>query len=171
VVRACAEPKTTLRTQRQKPLYADKTPKQPDTRSSDRKEFVAMAMSQDHKDALARGRRESKAIKDYLEVLDSKRPGRKVTKESLQSRLNGIDDRIASEENPLKRVDLVQTKLDAERALREMGQQQDASGLEDGFVKYAATYSERKGISYSAWRAAGVPAAVLKKAGIARTRG
>jgi hypothetical protein len=35
-------------------------------------------------------------------------------------------------------------------------------------VKSAAPYSERKGITYSAWREVGVPANVLEKAGISR---
>ena len=34
----------------------------------------------------------------------------------------------------------------------------------------AKGYSERKGISYAAWREAGVPAATLKAAGISRGR-
>ena len=34
---------------------------------------------------------------------------------------------------------------------------------------FAAAYGARKGISYSVWRKSGVPAAVLKKAGISRS--
>ena len=37
---------------------------------------------------------------------------------------------------------------------------------ERAFVEAAAPYGERKGISYKAWREVGVPAAVLKRAGI-----
>jgi hypothetical protein len=44
----------------------------------------------------------------------------------------------------------------------------DLSGFEADFVKAAKGYSERKGISYTAWRELGVPAAVLKQAGIGR---
>ncbi|MDZ7734518.1 MAG: hypothetical protein U5R31_16850 [Acidimicrobiia bacterium] len=39
--------------------------------------------------------------------------------------------------------------------------------LESDFVKAAAEYGESKGIDYRTWREAGVPAGVLKKAGIA----
>jgi hypothetical protein len=39
-----------------------------------------------------------------------------------------------------------------------------------GFVKHAAAYSGRKGIGYAVWREAGVPAAVLRDAGITRRR-
>ena len=42
--------------------------------------------------------------------------------------------------------------------------------LEEAFVGAASEYSDRKGISYSAWRELGVPAAVLKRAGVKRTR-
>ena len=38
-------------------------------------------------------------------------------------------------------------------------------------MKVARSYGERKGISYATWRTAGVTAAVLQKAGVARTRG
>ncbi|MHB1534624.1 MAG: hypothetical protein ACYC1D_08440 [Acidimicrobiales bacterium] len=42
--------------------------------------------------------------------------------------------------------------------------------LETAFVKVASGYSERKGLSYAAWREAGVSADVLRRAGIRRTR-
>ena len=43
-----------------------------------------------------------------------------------------------------------------------------ADVLEDEFVDAASGYSQRKGISYTAWRELGVPASVLKRAGIGR---
>jgi hypothetical protein len=46
----------------------------------------------------------------------------------------------------------------------------DLSELERAFVAVARQYGERKGISYNAWREAGVDAAVLKRAGIGRGR-
>ena len=39
------------------------------------------------------------------------------------------------------------------------------------FVQAARPYGERKGISYAAWREAGVDAAVLKRAGVRRAAG
>ena len=44
----------------------------------------------------------------------------------------------------------------------------DLSELEKGFVDAAAEYGRRKGITYAAWREAGVPSAVLNRAGIGR---
>ncbi len=46
----------------------------------------------------------------------------------------------------------------------------DMTSLEAAFVEIANRFGENRGIGYAAWRDAGVPAAVLKKAGIARTR-
>jgi len=45
----------------------------------------------------------------------------------------------------------------------------DLKKLEAGFVKAVGAYSRRKGLTYAAWRAAGVDAAVLKRAGIGRS--
>lgn len=129
-----------------------------------------MPMSEEHKEALARGRRESRKIKAYLEALESRRPGRPVTPESVKERISTLEEKIASEEDPLKRVDLTQQKLDAEKQLEEVEKSADLDELEKGFVEVAKSYSERKGITYTAWREAGVPASVLKEAGIPRTR-
>lgn len=129
-----------------------------------------MAMSDEHKAALAAGRRESRAIKAYLQALGSRRPGRPVTPDSLKQKIARLTERIEGEGDPLKRVDLVQQRIDAESALEEMSDAVDLATLEKGFVEAAPGYSKRKGITYTAWREAGVSAEVLRKAGIARTR-
>ena len=129
-----------------------------------------MAMSDAHKEALAKGRKESRAIKRYLEALSSRRPGRPVTAETLTARLAKLEQQIAGATDPLKRVDLVQKRLDTAAALKAAEDSADLDALERGFVDHAAAYSERKGITYPAWREAGGPAAVLKKAGINQTR-
>jgi hypothetical protein len=129
-----------------------------------------MAMSAEHKAALVQGRKEAKAIKHYLDALASRRPGRPVTKDSLEKRLASIQDRLASETDALKRVDLHQAKIEVEDALASAQESQDLTSLESAFADVAGAYSTRKGISYGAWRSAGVPAAILKKAGVARTR-
>jgi hypothetical protein len=129
-----------------------------------------MAMSQEHKDALAQGRLEARSIKAYLRALDSRRPGRPVTKESLDKRLERVNAKLGDENDPLKRIELLQSKLDLQSALASV---EDGANLDDlaaNFVAYAKSYSERKGISYTAWRQFGVPADVLRKAGIQETR-
>jgi DNA primase catalytic subunit len=127
-------------------------------------------MSDEHKAALAQGRRESRVIKAYLEALGSRRPGRPVTAESVRKRIASIDERLATEEDPLKQLELRQEKLDAQETLKEVESKEDIDQLEKAFIEAAKSYSERKGISYTAWRQVGVPARVLKEAGIPRTR-
>jgi hypothetical protein len=127
-----------------------------------------MAMSAEHKAALAAGRRESRAIKLYLDSLGSRRRGRPVTAETLARRVKELEKRIAAETNVLRAIDLRQARLDAEQALGAAAESVDRVKLEADFVRHVKAYTKRKAISYSVWREAGVPAAVLKKAGINR---
>ena len=50
-------------------------------------------MSDEHKAALAAGRNESRAVKNYLDALESNRPksGRKRTPDSIKKRLTEIE--------------------------------------------------------------------------------
>ena len=128
-----------------------------------------MPMSEEHKAALARGRRESRAIKQYLESLKGRRPGRPVTPITLKKRIDDLEVKIKAESDPLKAVDLRQSRIEAEEALAKAENAPDVADLEKGFIKNAKSYSNRKGISYAAWREAGVPAALLKQAGITRS--
>ncbi len=127
-----------------------------------------MAMTDEHKAALKQGRLEAREIKAYLAALGSRRRGRPVTRESLQRRIDTLEARIAAESNPLRAVEMRQERLDAEQRLAGMGDGPDLQALEAGFVRYAKSYGERKGIGYAAWREQGVPAAVLRQAGITR---
>lgn len=129
-----------------------------------------MALSDEHKAALAKGRRESRIIKNYLKALQARRPGRPVTPEGVRKRLSTIEDRLGTEEHAVKLLDLHQEKLDAEETLRQLEARQDLNQLEKQFVGVAKDYSGRKGISYMAWRQVGVAASVLKEAGVPRTR-
>jgi hypothetical protein len=128
-----------------------------------------MAMTDDHKAALAQGRREASAIKAYLQALGSRKRGRPITPDTLMRRIKDLEARIAAETNPLKAVDLRQARIDAEASLKNLKGSADLPNLEAGFVRHAKTYSSRKDISYAAWREAGVPPAVLAKAGITRS--
>lgn len=129
-----------------------------------------MAMSAQHKAALAQGRREGRAVKQYLVALGNRRPGRPVTADRLRDKIAALEARIGEEMDPLKALEMRQQRLDAQSTLAAAEATEDFAALEEGFVEQARAYSERKGISYSAWREAGVPAAVLRKAGIGRTR-
>lgn len=132
--------------------------------------IALMAMSEEHKAALAKGRREARAIKGYLKALAERKPGRPVTKESLNKRLETVNRKLDESDNPLAQVELIQSRIDIEEALANLDQAEDMESLEADFVEHAASYSDRKGISYTAWREFGVPAKVLRTAGIKETR-
>jgi len=127
-------------------------------------------MSNTHKAALARGRDEGRAVRRYLEAIEHNRPkrGRKRTPESVRKRLDAVSEQLASAE-PLARLHLLQEKADLQAELDRAASTSDLGTLERAFVKVAKAYGERKGIEYSAWRAAGVSAAVLLRADITRT--
>jgi hypothetical protein len=130
------------------------------------------AMTDEHKAALAKGREEGLAVRRYLEAIESSRPrrGRRRTPASISKRLEGIDAELATAD-PLTRLHLIQQKKDLSEELDRNADTEDIAELEKQFVKVASAYGDRKGISYGTWRTAGVSAAVLQKAGVARTRG
>jgi hypothetical protein len=126
-------------------------------------------MSTAHKAALARGREEGRAVRRYLEAIELQRPrrGRKRTAESVKRRLGAVNDRLNSAD-ALSRLHLLQERADLEAELARMGTNDNLVTLERAFTKVAKAYGRRKGIGYNAWRAAGVSAAVLQRAGIGR---
>lgn len=126
-------------------------------------------MSAEHKAALAAGRESSRAVRAYLEALEQNKPkrGRRRTRDSMEKRLTAIADEIPTA-SPMKRLSLIQERMDLETQLAGADQQVDLSDLEKGFVQHAADYSARKNISYAAWRELGITSATLKAAGIKR---
>ncbi len=128
-------------------------------------------MSDEHKAALAEGREQGRAVRRYLEALEQHRPrrGRKRTKESIERRLSAIEERLQGA-GPLDRLQLTQERMDLEAELATMnGDGVDMTQLEEAFVAAAADYGARRGITYAAWREAGVPASMLGRAGIGRS--
>ncbi len=126
-------------------------------------------MTQEHKDALAEGRRQGKSVRNYLEALEQHKPkrGRKRTPESIRKQLDKINAELDSAD-PVKKLQMIQDRIDLEAELEAIENKPDLSALENDFVTAAKPYSERKSISYAAWRELGVEAAVLKRAGITR---
>jgi len=130
-------------------------------------------LSASHKAALAQGRTMSATVDRYLAAVNTpKRRGRKVTKATLEQRLvqaqtqvktaTGVDKVIAAQNVRDLRAKLAQASVSSDA---------DLKSLEAAFVKVAKQFGENRGISYGAWRAAGVSADVLRKAGVPRRRG
>ena len=132
-------------------------------------EKAPRSMSDAHKEALAEGREQGRAVRRYLEALEANKPrrGRKRTPEGIQRRLAAIEERLASAD-ALSRLHLAQERMDLEAELVASSDGVDLGALEAAFVKAAGPYSQRKGIGYEAWRAAGVEPRVLKAAGVSR---
>jgi hypothetical protein len=128
-------------------------------------------MSAEHKAALAEGRAQGRAVREYLAALESGHNGdRGSTREELEAKVADVQQRVDTEPDAAKRVEHIQKRLDLEHRLVDLGDPVDLDGLEAAFVEAVGPYSDRKSISYPAWREAGVPAATLKKAGLRQTR-
>jgi hypothetical protein len=115
----------------------------------------------------------SATVNRYLAAVHTpKRRGRKVSEATLTQRLaearsrvkttRGVDKLLAAQEVRDLQAKLAQTTTTSAV---------DVKSLETAFVKVARRFGENRGVGYGAWRDAGVPAEVLKRAGIARTRG
>lgn len=120
----------------------------------------------------AQEKTENKVVRDYLDALTANAPkrGRKRTAETVEARISAVNDAMG-EASATKRLTLVQERLDLKAELDGMNQSGsvDMDGLEAGFIKAAASYGGRRGISYAAWREVGVSAVTLKAAGIRRS--
>ncbi len=129
-------------------------------------------LSDQHKAAMAAGRTEGRAVREYLDALRANKPkrGRKRTSDSIKARLAKIDDELITA-SALDELRLIQERRNLTDELETMGAAVDMTALEADFVKVAKAYSQRQGISYATWRDVGVEAAVLKAAGIGRTAG
>jgi hypothetical protein len=127
-------------------------------------------MTKAHKEALATGRNESRAVRRYLEVLAASKPkrGRRRTVSSVEKRLAGVEDALESADR-ITTLKLSQERLELINELDTMTADDGIKQLEEDFVAIAAKYSSRQGISYAAWREVGVQPDVLRRAGISRS--
>lgn len=150
-----------------RPKASDAKAPKPKTPRSPKKDTAKRSMTDDHKAAIAEGREQARTVGRYLEALEVHKPrrGRKVTQESLQKKLERIETELA-EADPLERLNLLQQKKDITQQLETKTPETDIKALEAEFVKVAKTYAERKGIARSTFVEVGVPADVIKAAGI-----
>jgi uncharacterized protein YicC (UPF0701 family) len=127
------------------------------------------SMTDQHKQALAEGRTQGRAVRNYLDALESTKPkrGRKRTADSIKKRLDEIEAEL-EKTDPLRALNLRQERRNLYAELAGIDDKVDLEGVEKEFVLAAKSYGQRRGISYEVWREAGVPSDVLKKAGISR---
>ncbi len=126
-------------------------------------------MSAAHKHALAQGRTMSATVDRYLAAVNTpQRRDRKISKGALEERLAKARHELRTA-NGVTRVLAAQEVRDLQARIAQLNSTvgADLKRLETDFVKLAKQFSEQRGIGYGAWRDAGVPADVLKRAGIA----
>jgi len=92
-------------------------------------------MTDEHKAALATGRNEGNAVRNYLEALRSNKPkrGRRRTRDSISARLTAIDKELESAD-PMSELRLRQERRDLQSELASLGDKVDIRALEEGFV-------------------------------------
>jgi glutathione S-transferase len=110
-------------------------------------------------------RAETNAVAAYLAALKApKVPAR--SRAALEKRRAQIEQWLAEETSPIREVELIQQRIDIDAQLAQADPAQRLRELEEAFVKVAASWAKRSGISAAALREAGVSASVLKRAGL-----
>src|SRR3954453_16847502 len=103
------------------------------TKSKPGKAPTTRSMSDTHNAAIATGRNEGRAVRNYLEALRANKPkrGRKRTPDGINQRLAAIDAQLA-EAVPINELRLVQERRDLEVELESLNGGLDMAALEDG---------------------------------------
>lgn len=129
-------------------------------------------MTPSHKLALKEGRDRGQIVRHYLQAIESAKPrrGRPITPEGLRKSIEKIDADLATEKDPLRKLDLVQSKIKKQKDLEELESPIDMVALENEFVRVAKDYNDSKKLSPEAWLELGVPREVLRRAGILEHR-
>lgn len=126
-------------------------------------------MTDAHRRAAADGRAQARHIASYLEALETRRarPSRRQTPDELKRELSDIEASLAAATG-LRKLEFAQRSIDLKAALNAREPDDDFERRRQAFITHAKAYSDRKGISYEAWRTVGVSATDLQAAGIAR---
>jgi hypothetical protein len=85
---------------------------------------------------------------------------------NLEKRRAQIEQWIADESSPIREVELIQQRLDIDAQLAQIDQAARLPELEAAFVNVAGSWAKRSRISAAALREIGVPASVLRRAGL-----
>jgi len=127
-------------------------------------------MTEAHKKAIADSRNQARTVEMYLLVLNDNstgNKGRRLSQSDMKKELAIIDSKIRSRKiSPLEMLKLTQKAMDLRASIAASESNNVVKELEKAFVKVGAAYSARHGIKAQAWRQVGVPASVLKAAGI-----
>ncbi len=112
--------------------------------------------------------REFRIVQRYLNALQAASERKNVSPEKLTAKLEQVNERLSAKGiDPIARLADVQLRIDLRDKLRNaLTTDDNMPELEAEFVQVAVSYSQRKGLTYGAWREIGVPATVLRAAGV-----
>jgi hypothetical protein len=96
------------------------------------------------------------------------KPTRGRKRDTSPERIAEVDAQVAEADSPLQRLQLLQMRRDLESASQEEDDPAEGKRVRRAFAKNARAYARAKGIEYASWREIGVPADVLREAGITR---
>jgi hypothetical protein len=125
-----------------------------------------MARRKGDRPAESGGRRaETNTVAAYLTALRApKVPAR--SRDALRKRRAQIEQWITEESSPIREVELIQQRLNIDAELAQIEQAARLRELEEAFVNVAASWAKRTGVTAAALREVGVPASVLRRAGL-----
>ena len=114
---------------------------------------------------------EAQRISSYLRALAAKKTakGPKADPKVLARRIEAARATVHASTG-ITQLTAVQNLRNLEKRANNPVMNGTFDALETGFIQVAKSYSDRRGIEYGAWRAVGVDAGVLKKAGISRAK-
>ena len=99
-------------------------------------------MTEAHKKALAKGREQGRAVREYLAALETERkPGRKLSRDELQQKVKDAQGRVDAEADPLKRVELVQKRIDLDERLNATDSEPDLEAVSYTHLTLPTIYS------------------------------
>lgn len=115
---------------------------------------------------------ESRAVAAYLKVLPQLKGGAALARlERIKQRQAELSRMKKDTTDPLRRLKIVQEQIDLNNetvTAKRLANRHAKATV--GFIQHAKAYGETNGISYSAWRRAGVPIEVLEEAGISKAQ-
>lgn len=120
--------------------------------------------------AMQTGLRQAKVVRRYLEIISNEESHHeRRSPEFLAAKLAETEEKIRTTDDVMVRLEAIQYRANLEERIAAAVAPPARDEAEADFIEVAAEYGQRKGISYPTWRAFGVPASVLQKAGITRT--
>lgn len=112
-------------------------------------------------------------VRSYLSaIVNANKPkprGRRPNTIGIDVKLTSVRQRLESETDAIKRLLLNQEIIDLEERKKQVeaeAEMSDPTIYEAGFIEHAGAYAEANGISAKDFRAMGVPAKVIREAGI-----